>query len=66
MKKTAQQSTQQKEVQAAIYYAKGDWSLEDLKPLFRQGTDKLSDIPQNACAILAKEVERLRKELDKN
>jgi hypothetical protein len=66
MKKTTQQSTQQKEVQAAIYYAKGDWNLEDLKPLFRQGTDKLSDIPQNACVILAKEVERLRKELDKN
>jgi len=56
-------STQEKEIQAAICYAKGNWDLEDIKHLFRRGTDKLEDIPNRACAILAAEVESLRKEL---
>ena len=59
-------TTQQKQVQAAIYYAKDTWcNLEDLKPLFRRGTDKLKDIPDRACSILAAEVERLQMEIRK-
>jgi hypothetical protein len=59
-------STQQKRVQAAIWYGKDTWcNLEDLKPLFYRGTDKLQDIPDRACSILAVEVERLQMEIRK-
>jgi hypothetical protein len=57
-------TSQEKQVQAAIWYGKDTWcNLEDLKPLFYRGTDKLQDIPDRACSILAAEVERLRKEI---
>lgn len=57
--------TREKQVQAAIYYSKNTYNLEDLKPLFRRGTDRLQDIPDRACSVLAAEVERLRTEIAK-
>ena len=57
-------TSQEKQVQAAIWYGKDTWcNLEDLKPLFYRGTDKLQDIPDRACYILASEVERLQMEI---
>jgi hypothetical protein len=59
-------TSQEKQVQAAIWYGKDTWcNLEDLKPLFYRGTDKLQDIPDRACSILAAEVERLQMEIRK-
>jgi hypothetical protein len=59
-------TSQGKQVQAAIWYGKDTWcNLEDLKPLFYRGTDKLQDIPDRACSILAVEVERLQMEIRK-
>jgi hypothetical protein len=59
-------TSQEKQVQAAIWYGKDTWcNLEDLKPLFYRGTDKLQDIPDRACSILAVEVERLQMEIRK-
>jgi len=59
-------SNKEKKVQAALSYGKGTWwTLECLSPLFSRGTDKLQDIPDRACSVLAEEVERLQMEIEK-
>ena len=41
-------------------YAKGNWLWPDLNPLYNQKTKRFSQIPDNACRILAGMVDRLR------